>query len=228
MRLFELTSGESDYRFSPFVWRTKLALAHKGLETEAVATRFTDKSPFAASGSKTVPVIEDNGQWVSESWDIACYLEDSYPDAPSLFGGAMGRQQTRFINHWADRTVLMNLFPMLAADICALLEDEDAAYFRKTREERLGRSLEAAREGREERIVDLRRQLSPLRGAVKESAFVCGESPAYADYVCYTPFLWASCCSTFQVLEPDDPIAEWCARLADCFDGLARSAKRCA
>ena len=37
-----------------------------------------------------VPIIEDNGKVVNDSFDIALYLERTYPDRPSLFGGPGG------------------------------------------------------------------------------------------------------------------------------------------
>ena len=40
-----------------------------------------------------MPIIEDNGRVVNESFDIALYLERTYPDKPSLFGGPGGAPQ---------------------------------------------------------------------------------------------------------------------------------------
>ncbi len=40
-----------------------------------------------------VPVIVDgnkDGKWVNDSWAIAKYLEETYPDRPSLFDGPEG------------------------------------------------------------------------------------------------------------------------------------------
>lgn len=40
-----------------------------------------------------VPVIVDknkNGKWVNDSWTIAKYLEDTYPDRGRLFEGLSG------------------------------------------------------------------------------------------------------------------------------------------
>lgn len=40
-----------------------------------------------------VPVIVDankDGKWVNDSWAIAKYLEATYPERPSLFGGSTG------------------------------------------------------------------------------------------------------------------------------------------
>ncbi len=52
-----------------------------------------------------MPVIEDGGRFVADSWAIAEYLDESYPDRPSLFGGANGHGLARFIDNWT--TALM-------------------------------------------------------------------------------------------------------------------------
>jgi len=226
MRLFELCGADRDLRFSPFVWRSRLALAHKGLEAETVPTRFLEKEPYAASESKTVPVLEDGGRWVSDSWAISCYLEETYPDRSSLFGGAIGRGEARFINLWADMTIARGMFPMYAADIHACLDEPDKSYFRESREERLGCSLEEAREAREAQLEPFQKSLAPLRAMLKEQPYICGESPAYADYCAFSPFIWVYCVSDFEALGEDDPIRDWRKRLFDVFDGLPRKAKR--
>jgi glutathione S-transferase len=68
------------------VWRVRYALAHKGLAFESVPLGFT-KIQRAFSGQfKTLPVIEDGPTMLAESWDIAEYLERTYPAKP-LFAG---------------------------------------------------------------------------------------------------------------------------------------------
>ena len=47
-----------------------------------------------------MPVIEDGGHFVADSWAIAEYLDESYPDRPSLIGGANGHGLARFIDNW--------------------------------------------------------------------------------------------------------------------------------
>ena len=86
--LYELV-GDDDRRFSPYCWRARMAIAHKGLDANYVPCRFTEKEKFAFSGQERIPVIQDDGTAVYDSWDIACYLEDNYPDRPTLFGGAL-------------------------------------------------------------------------------------------------------------------------------------------
>ena len=53
MKLFDLAGDELDRRFSPYCWRSKLALAHKGLTVETIPWRFTDTD--AVSGQGRVP-----------------------------------------------------------------------------------------------------------------------------------------------------------------------------
>lgn len=43
---------------------------------------------------RQVPVIEDQGKVVHDSFAIAQYLERTYPDQPSLFGGPGGKPYT--------------------------------------------------------------------------------------------------------------------------------------
>jgi len=75
-----------------------MALAHKGFEVEAIPWRFSDKPLIAQYQWGRVPVLVDDGRGVVDSWAIANYLEDRYPDRPSLFGGDAGRALARFYN----------------------------------------------------------------------------------------------------------------------------------
>src|SRR6185437_5084567 len=102
LELYDLAGAEDDRRFSPFCWRTRLALAHKGLPVTTIPWRFTEKERIAPSGQGRVPVLVDNGRWINDSWAIATYLEETYPDRPSLFGGPAGLALSRFYNTWAD------------------------------------------------------------------------------------------------------------------------------
>lgn len=72
--------GADNRRFSPYCWRTRMALAHKGLKAELIPCKFTDKQLFAFSGQDKVPVLKDGDKVVFDSWDIACYLEEAYPE----------------------------------------------------------------------------------------------------------------------------------------------------
>ena len=71
---------------SPFVWATRYALAHKGFEVELVPGGFTGILERTGGRSERLPVIEDQGRWVLDSWLIAEYLDERYPQRPTLIG----------------------------------------------------------------------------------------------------------------------------------------------
>ena len=198
--LYELL-GADDRRFSPHVWRSLLALHHKGLKPERRPLPFTDLDEVEFSGHRRVPVLVDGERTVSDSWDIACYLEDAYAKAPSLFGGAMGRAQARFIDHWAATQLHPGLMRLIVLDIHDHLVAEDKEYFRTSRETRLGGPLERVQaEARAQSLVSFRRNLEPLRATLAAQPFLCGEGPAYSDYIVFGAFQWTRCVSDFAVI----------------------------
>jgi len=221
--LFDLADADGR-RFSPHCWRTRLALAHKNVPCETVATRFTDIAAIADGHQKTVPVLDDDGKIVGDSWAIAEYLEATYPNAPSLFGGPQGRALTLFVQDWAIATLQMGLFSMIVLDICQSLSPEDKDYFRSSREQRLGKTLEEAQEGREARLPAFQKSLQPLRMLLAKQDWIGGEAPLYADYTAFAPFQWSATISDFKLLEEGDVIAAWIERCRDLYDGLARNA----
>jgi glutathione S-transferase len=224
MKLYDLAAADPSRRFSPYCWRTKMALAHKGFEVETIPWRFSDKPLIAQYQWERVPVLVDDGRGVVDSWAIANYLEDRYPDRPSLFGGDTGRALARFYNQWTD-TILqpaMSYFVML--DIYHHLDPGDRDYFRTAREKRMGTTLEAYCAGREGRIGPFREGLEPLRQTLSAQPFLGGASPLYPDYILFGAFQWARAVSPFVLLETADPINAWRVRLLDAFDGLARVA----
>src|ERR1700741_2651642 len=115
LKLYELVGTDAERPFSPFCWRTRMALAHKGLAADSIPWRFTEKAAIAPHGSDKVPVLLHGETPVVDSWAIANYLEDSFPDRPSLFGGDGGRAAMRLINAWADVVVNGGMFPLVGA-----------------------------------------------------------------------------------------------------------------
>jgi glutathione S-transferase len=222
LKLFELVGTDVGRPFSPFCWRTRMALAHKGLSAESIPWCFTEKHAMAPHKSEKVPVLLDGETSVVDSWVIANYLEDNYPDRPSLFGGEGGRAICRMMNWWGDIAVVGGMFPLIVADIPSHLKPVDAAYFRKTREARFGKPLEEVVAGREKSVEGFRRGLEPMRLTLKTQAYLGGDRPNYADYIVFGAFQWARVVSPFKLLTEDDPVYAWRERLLDAFDGMAR------
>ncbi len=224
LQLYDLAGGEAERRFSPYCWRTKLALMHKGLPFETIPWRFSEKNVIAFSGQGRVPVLRDGDQVVSDSWTIASYLEDAYPDRPSLFRGDGGRAVTRFVNAWADGVLVVGILRLIITDIFAHLDEKDRAYFRQTREQRFGAALETISADRETNVLAFRKTLEPIRTLLAAQPYLGGEVPAYADYIVFGCFQWARCISAFPLLLNDDPVWAWRDRLLSAFDGFAEKA----
>ncbi len=223
-QLYDLAGAQAQRRFSPYCWRTKLALKHKGLAFDTIPWRFNEKNVIAFSGQGRVPVLVDGDRVVADSWTIAGYLEDAYADRPSLFGGDGGRAVTRFVNAWADGVLVGGILRLVIMDIFAHLDDKDRAYFRQTREQRLGAALETIAADRETNVLAFRKTLEPVRAVLAAQPYLGGATPAYADYAVFGCFQWARCISPFPLLLKDDAMWAWRDRLLSAFDGFAGQA----
>ncbi len=90
--------------FSTNVERVALALGHKGIEVEWVDVDPADRSPVvAASGQPLVPVLEADGEVVSDSTAIVEWLEERFPE-PALFPAEPARRaEARIFADWFNR-----------------------------------------------------------------------------------------------------------------------------
>jgi glutathione S-transferase len=225
IKLYDLAGAEDDRRFSPYCWRIKMALMHKGLPFDTVPWRYTEKDAIAFASSSTVPVLVDGGHTVSDSWKIAAYLEQAYPSRPALFGGSDSQALTYFFSHWAVRTLHPLLMRAIVLDLYGQLHEKDRAYFRESREKRFGKTLEQHGGDPASAVAELRDALEPVRPVVAENDFVDGNGPGFADYILFGVFQWARSVSPVQLLEPGDPLYAWRGRMLELWGGYARKAK---
>lgn len=220
--LYDLVGNDAGRPFSPHCWKAKMSLAHKGLDFRAVPTRFLDVPKVEAGVSKTVPVIRDGERVVADSFAIALYLDETYPDRPSLFGGAGGEAMARFIERWSQTILHPFLGAAALADIYARQDTENAAYFRQSREARYGKRLEDVAAGRDGGLAAFRASLEPLRSMLTYQPWIGGQSPLYPDYVVFGALQWVRVMSPYKFVADDDPVAEWLGRCLDLYDGLGR------
>ncbi|MCO5065618.1 MAG: glutathione S-transferase family protein [Rhizobiaceae bacterium] len=220
--LYELAGADEKRPFSPHCWKTVMSLAHKGLSWDSAPTHFIDVPKIEGGVSKTVPVIRDGDKVISDSFAIALYLEETYPDRPSLFRGKGGEAMARFIERWSQT----QLHPFMgSAALMDLYEMQDApnkAYFRESREKRYGKALEAVVEDRDSHLDAFRKRLEPLRDMLAYQPFIGGQAPLYPDYIVFGAFQWTRIASPYGFLAGDDPVASWMERCLDLYDGLAR------
>ena len=221
--LYELV-GIEDRRFSPYCWRTRMALEHKGLAYETVPVRFTDKALIAFSGQERVPVLRDGDKIVSDSWAIANYLEDAYPDTPSLFGCPAGRGLAKFLNVWTDRALHGTLIRLVVADILDHVDPADRDYFTESRTRRFGASPAEVQTRSEADLKAFADAVSTLGASLEGQNFLSGATPAYGDYIVFGAFAWARAISPFPLLRSGDVVHAWRERMLDLFVGHAQKA----
>ena len=224
--IYDLCGANQSHRFSPYCWRAKMAIMHKEFQIEEIPTPFTKIPEIAGGISATVPVIEDGEKTISDSWEIANYLEQTYPDRPTLFGGEQGMALTRFVESWVNMSVNPIIASLIVKDIHDILSPEDQVYFRESREKRFGKPLEAVQQNREDRVQILHDALRPFSRILKQQEFFGGDSPLYADYILFGSLQWPHVSSSFDLLSDEDPIMHWFKRCQSLNGGLGESVVR--
>ena len=224
LKLYELKLGGGIHP-SPYCWRAKYALEHKGLDYEVSGSSFGGIPKILDGGQKTVPVLEisgsDGDKIVSDSWAIANYLEETYPDAPSLFGSEEGRSFAHFIQGWSLSALHPPLMKAILLDIVERVQPDEQQRFREVRENRLGMTLEEIAAGPvEERIAAVQKAFEPVREVLRHQPFLSGSAPRYADYIIAGQLHWAREASPKRILEADDPVLTWFERMLGLYARL--------
>lgn len=214
------TLYELDRIESPFVWRAKYALAHKGLAYEPNRLGFTQIPNTCDGRHETVPfLVDENGAETCDSADIAAYLDTAYPDAPALLSNGSAERAAE-IDAIMNTVVFPAVFPLYIRDVWALLDGEDADYFRSTREARFGTTLEQMSADRDARLPDARAAIEPLRTALGTGPWFHGEAPGYGDYIVLAFFAWIKAVASAPPLAAGDPLADYVTRGLALFDGI--------
>ncbi len=217
--LYELAGADRNLRFSPHCWKAKLALAHKKLDHQDEPVWFTEKDKIAMSEQPLLPVLTDGDKVVSDSWEIANYLESNYPDAPSLFANEEAKAQAEAFHQWVSTGLSKHVPGIILLNLYNAVAEQDKEYFRRTREERVGTTLEAFTANPESHIQGLREALGDVRSTLEEQAYLGGSEPDYRDICLLGTFLWISAGGNKNFLEKDDAVYAWFQRvLADYSD----------
>lgn len=119
--LCDLVGSDPSKFFSPYVWRTRMALKHKELPFQVKSLTFSQIKPFIEQHKQQNPEIRTNTvplllvydaqdelkTVVHDSWNIASYLEDQYESSPALFPGSRSTMEpmTKFMSNYANQLV---------------------------------------------------------------------------------------------------------------------------
>jgi len=221
IRLYELVleNGRSP---SPYVWRIRYALAHKGLPFESIPVGFTEIPKVFDGRFKTVPVLSHNGAMLAESWDIAEYLDRAFPAQRRLFSSPAEYAAVRLSDEWLASVIMRKLSRIYVLDVHDAARPADRGYYRQSREARFkGETLEAITADRSALLPIVRDALAPLRAQLARYPFLGGSTPSYADYIVLGMFLWVASVGTLPLLaDTDDALRAWLDRGFDLYGGI--------
>lgn len=214
-----LASGAT---ISPFVWATKYAIAHKGFEIDIVPGGFTGIPERTGGKTERLPAIQDDGEWVLDSWLIAEYLDEKYPDRPTLIGDPSVRVLTSMTEAWLWQTAISPWMTCFIKQYRDRSLEVDHEYVTTSRERMFGRKIEDIIVGREDRLPQVPPTLQMMRNTLAQSKWFGGDTPNYADYRMLAVFLFTASVADTPVLTDDDPLRDWIERGFDLYDGLGR------
>ncbi|MFY0614711.1 MAG: glutathione S-transferase N-terminal domain-containing protein [Hyphomicrobiaceae bacterium] len=222
IQLFDLTDADEKIFFSPYCWRTRMALKHKGLAFESLPWHFTETDRLTASGGQRVPVIIDGDTCMGESADIAAYLDEAYPNAPALLADDAARARARFIESWCRAAVFPRMVPLAVFSVFKIIAEKDKAYFRESRERMLKTRLEDLSKDPAAEANALNKALGPANDALTAAPFLAGAAPDYSDCVLFGTVMWPYMVCSNNPIDMASPVGKWLDRMLDLHDGYAR------
>jgi glutathione S-transferase len=224
IQLFDLTDASQRIYFSPYCWRIRMALRHKALDFESIPWHFTETDRLAASGGKRVPVIVDGSTAMGESWDIAAYLDTTYPDTPALLSDDAARTRAKFIEAWCNATVFPTMRPIAVMAVFNLVADKDRTYFRESRERMLNARLEELSKDPVAEAAAMNKALGPANEALRITPFFAGQRPDYSDYILFGTLMWPYMVCPENPLDMASPVGKWFDAMLGLHNDYARQA----
>jgi glutathione S-transferase len=95
------------FELSQYSEKVRLILDYKQLEYRKIEVTpgVGQIELLQKSGSRTVPVLKDGNTYITDSTEIAFYLERKYPERPILPEDSLTKGQCLLIEEWADESI---------------------------------------------------------------------------------------------------------------------------
>jgi len=123
----------------------------------------------------TVPTLQlEDGSGLADSFAIAEYLEEKYPDRPSLFGSPSEKNLQRFFESYVQAKLHPAIQRMVFQDMHAMQDDDNAHYFRTSREKSSGRPHTEIAGERQENLKELKDNLGLIHRALLPGGWILG------------------------------------------------------
>jgi glutathione S-transferase len=145
------------------------------------SSTWPDGRPLYSSPS----IFDDStNKGVTDSYQIAQYLDKAHPDAPKLFPPGTEALQAAFYTQFND--LIAPFFQFLLPKIPGILNSQSAEYFHRTRSERFGKPLEDVEPKGQERVEAWKKvegAYDTLNGWLSKSSgpFFMGDTVTFAD-----------------------------------------------
>lgn len=181
---------------SPFCDKVRRILAVKGIETRIEEMRFRDlfSRLKKINPAGKVPVIEHRGRFLSDSTDIAYYLERVFPEPALVPADPSEAAQVHMLEDWADESLyfmemtLRFTLPHNARRLTPLLTAHESPAIAKLLQAMIPKTLRslAAKQGigrksTDALIRDLTRHVEALEGQIGGADWLVGDGLSLAD-----------------------------------------------
>ncbi|KAF5389922.1 hypothetical protein D9757_003641 [Collybiopsis confluens] len=214
---YDISFAEPNVCWSPNTWKTRFCLNYKGLsyrtewveypDIESVCRRIgaapTHKTPVDVikvdvTPAYTFPVIYDptTKRAISESFEIALYLDATYPNTPRLIPPGTHDFQLAFVS-LAMLRIIPHAGPLMRVKVFKkLAQGRSQEYFRRTREAMYGKKIEEFEPEGEASIEVWKGFQAGLQlldeVARKETGgdYLHGANPIFADFALAGIFQW--------------------------------------
>ncbi|KAF5348565.1 hypothetical protein D9756_009622 [Leucocoprinus leucothites] len=199
---FDIPCKKSDKRWSLNTWKTRYTLHYKGLSYETQWVEYPHieeackkngipplrKKPDGVSPHYTCPSLVDKstGAALTDSVQIAQYLDKTYPHTPRVFPNDSDGLQFAFAELHDQR--LAPGWPLIFPAVAKILNPPSAEYFYRTRTQAFGKPLEELIKSEEERVETMKK-FKGLWDALEawysktDGPFLMGEVISFADFV---------------------------------------------
>ncbi|KAG2147442.1 uncharacterized protein EDB93DRAFT_1085549 [Suillus bovinus] len=201
--------------------QTRYCLTFKRLPFQTVCLEFPEIKPFYEQHSlapttlrsingtltpvHTLPVIMDpnTNRLITDSFAIAQYLDEQYPDTPKVLPDNTAALVCAFLT--AFHNVIKDIIVLGSFRGAQKLNPKSKEYYIRTRVERFGIPWEqfATPERREKQWNALRAACNTVDGwyATSSSQFILGDTPCFADFVVAGLCKWVQYCFENQEWE---------------------------
>ncbi|KAF9270536.1 hypothetical protein L218DRAFT_952651 [Marasmius fiardii PR-910] len=182
---------------SPNAFKTRYSLHFKGVPYKRIVVEYPDiKTVCEKIGATptmkkpdgtpfyTLPAIRDllTGVVISDSMCIAEYLDEQYPDKPTLIPDGTLALHKAYNDAFGAK--FLNMIPLMLPKVPPTLNPLSQEYYERTRKEMFGMTLaELYPKDPDAQWKKVEADFEVVAGWFKEDEFIGGDRPIFADFV---------------------------------------------